>query len=1027
MYTVSSSSIFRYLLCVRACRHIFGAKTNTKDALSFADNYNVVYPCGHSIVKYHINNYTQSFVQGSSKNGPITAIADSHGKRYLAIAEAGDSPSVSLYNLRRLYRSKVLKKASDIRASSFVAIAFNKSDTKLVGLTGEVPQCLVVWTLDKGTVVAVHTIHCDKGVYLYGVKFNKLNNDIIAINGNSYLRFFTTEGNNVVEHPVDSQFSQRETADYTATGSLAEDTTIVGTSQGGLLYFDEQSLRIALPESPDDGYAINYILAFSRGFITGSSDGTIRVYEPSKDPKVGFGLVKKMKVNYSDLEQGNAILSLAITPSEDTLAISISSNRILRFPISNMLSKDEGDFSELVPAHGPQEGQTVEVQGNMTSCKIYSMDAAIRKPLIITSGADNTIRVWNYVDKVQELCKHFADTAFSVACHPSGLHMLAGFNDKLRYMNILLDDVRPMKEINIKNCRECRFAKGGHIFAAMNVKLIQVYNSYTCEMLHSLRGHSGVISSLTFTPDDRTLLSAGFDGRIYAWSTIDGKRTGEHVAKDVKVHNASPTAQGTSAYSVGSDHRLNLVDLNAQQVENFVPSKKMLGSVVVGSGLTGILMVGECDEDTTGNIISYSYPLQKGEPETTSYAAVSNGVSKMILSHDNTQLFVSGNDGSVVVYEVRDKDGRIPFREASAKMPWSDEVLVTRSDLEDMASAIAELEETQEEMQSNNEYALRMKEIAFQEDMKKLTERYSTELEQEKQQYELLQEEKMDLEREFSESIAALEVSHRSEKQKREGLYQEKIMEEVERYQEKENQCQKALEDHRQRKQDLIEAHERNVTHKREFYEEQLKEARERRQEMADDKKGTLRDWEETRTQMEQDLDEQTNNMRKTYESRLEEQKQLILKCKSENGIMKKKFASLQKDIEDQKEEIQSLEENKYKLDQQISSLHKEIEVLNTMIKEKDASIGEKEKRIYELKKKNQELEKFKFVLDYKIRELKRQIEPRENEIANMKQQIKEVDAELESFHQSNAELDQAIGDIRQQIDQLHESIYKEK
>ena len=45
-------------------------------------------------------------------------------------------------------------------------------------------------------------------------------------------------------------------------------------------------------------------------------------------------------------------------------------------------------------------------------------------------------------------------------------------------------------------------------------------------------------------------------------------------------------------------------------------------------------------------------------------------------------------------------------------------------------------------------------------------------------------------------------------------------------------------------------------------------------------------------------------------------------------------------------------------------------------IKSRDETIGEKEKRIYELKKKNQELEKFKFVLDYKIKELKKQVPP---------------------------------------------------
>ena len=41
---------------------------------------------------------------------------------------------------------------------------------------------------------------------------------------------------------------------------------------------------------------------------------------------------------------------------------------------------------------------------------------------------------------------------------------------------------------------------------------------------------------------------------------------------------------------------------------------------------------------------------------------------------------------------------------------------------------------------------------------------------------------------------------------------------------------------------------------------------------------------------------------------------------------------------------------------------------------ERDETIQDKEKRIYDLKKKNQELEKFKFVLDYKIKELKKQV-----------------------------------------------------
>jgi hypothetical protein len=56
------------------------------------------------------------------------------------------------------------------------------------------------------------------------------------------------------------------------------------------------------------------------------------------------------------------------------------------------------------------------------------------------------------------------------------------------------------------------------------------------------------------------------------------------------------------------------------------------------------------------------------------------------------------------------------------------------------------------------------------------------------------------------------------------------------------------------------------------------------------------------------------------------------------------------------------------------AGLEKDIAGLKREICERDETIGDKERRIYELKKKNQELEKFKFVLDYKIKELKKQV-----------------------------------------------------
>lgn len=82
---------------------------------------------------------------------------------------------------------------------------------------------------------------------------------------------------------------------------------------------------------------------------------------------------------------------------------------------------------------------------------------------------------------------------------------------------------------------------------------------------------------------------------------------------------------------------------------------------------------------------------------------------------------------------------------------------------------------------------------------------------------------------------------------------------------------------------------------------------------------------------------------------------------------------------------------------------------------------------IYDLKKDNQELEKFKFVLDYQIKELKRQIEPRENEIADMKDAVMKMDANLELFHKENGALKQEVLDLRAKLGVKMQAIRRQR
>jgi len=58
------------------------------------------------------------------------------------------------------------------------------------------------------------------------------------------------------------------------------------------------------------------------------------------------------------------------------------------------------------------------------------------------------------MSSTQELYREFTEDAYSIALHPSGLWALVGFSDKLRLMNIYIDDIRPAHEFSIRGCRE---------------------------------------------------------------------------------------------------------------------------------------------------------------------------------------------------------------------------------------------------------------------------------------------------------------------------------------------------------------------------------------------------------------------------------------------------------------------------------------------------------------------------------------------------------------------------------------------
>merc|ERR1712195_262157 len=173
------------------------------------------------------------------------------------------------------------------------------------------------------------------------------------------------------------------------------------------------------------------------------------------------------------------------------------------------------------------------------SREISGLDVCVRKPLVVTCSTDKTVRIWSYLDKSLEQMKEF--------------------QDKLRLMNVLMDDIRMFREMSIKNCRECRFSNGGQFFAAAHGNAIQIYNTYSGDLMLNLRGHNAKVRSLAFSNNDTKLVSSGMDGGVYEWVVHEGKRNEGHVVKTCNYSSAIMAADDRTMVCCGSDKMLRQI------------------------------------------------------------------------------------------------------------------------------------------------------------------------------------------------------------------------------------------------------------------------------------------------------------------------------------------------------------------------------------------------------------------------------------------------------------------------------------
>lgn len=118
------------------------------------------------------------------------------------------------------------------------------------------------------------------------------------------------------------------------------------------------------------------------------------------------------------------------------------------------------------------------------------------------------------------------------------------------------------------------------------------------------------------------------------------------------------------AYVAGHDRNLysyEIVNYGVQPGEP-KPADVLISSLAVTSS-NKLLFGGICDESrSAGAIRCYPLPLTHGK-HADYQAHDERGIEKMRITQDDKFIITAGRDGCVMIFEIKDKDAKIKYKE----------------------------------------------------------------------------------------------------------------------------------------------------------------------------------------------------------------------------------------------------------------------------------------------------------------------------------------------------------------------------
>ncbi|NXX21492.1 CFA57 protein, partial [Podargus strigoides] len=884
---------------------VFGCRSRVAGGVCFLGEQVVLHAAGAGCLRLHIEQKRHKFIPGTEGSRGVRALAVSPDRRYLALSEAvAEQPVLTVYELPPgpARRRRTLS-AAELPAREAVSLAFSPDGRYLAAATAPPEGQLTYWLWEKQRLLAAVRVEAP-GSGVCQVSFSPQDSAQVCTTGNGFFKLF-----NYIEGTLKQMNLQKgEPQNYLCHAWLSKEEVICGTDTGKLILFQtgqlhwetsveykkapreleedvtaehESSYDVSCGLASKDKHSqqdslpqISAVAAYSKGFACSSSPGVVLLFEKTKEKEMYKEIQEiwlPQDLYSSDPEESSRqdIICICFSPSEETMVVHTNKNQLYMFTMfSTDLMKEKAAYF-------------VYLNFPLHSASITGLDICVWKPILATCSLDRSVRIWNYKMNTLELCKEYREEAYTVSLHPTGLFCLVGFSDKLRFISLLYEDMHVFKEFAVRKCRECSFSNGGHLFAAVNGNVIQVYSSNTFENINNLKGHSGKIYAVKWSADDGKLFSCDTHGAVYEWNLLTGKRDSECVLKSCIYSSIAVSSDARIVFAVGSDQTLK--EISESLVQHEVPAFGVVYTAVAVSHSGHMVFVGT----SLGTIRAMKYPLPL--KDFNEYQAHTGAVTKMSITNDDLFLLTASEDGSIFIWKVYDKgDGITKWKK---EVKYAEEVLIMRSDMEEKTQAMLDLQIRVKELQMENDYRLCLKDMSCNEKIRELEENFTQEIGSLKTEYQILQAEKEKQELQHQLQLSELMNKQAMEVQQLESDSNQKLLMANEKYEKLQVKYQRMQEEYEKQFYDLEESRSKAVKELTADYEEKLHEKSILLKEVQEDKRQLLQAHEEIEKEIEDDDDQEIQEIIYKYERQLTEEKESNLQLKGDIGVLNKRVS----------------------------------------------------------------------------------------------------------------------------------------